>query len=262
MPAQNVAVKAVLTPVLIGGASLAGRRFGHHVAGWLVALPMTSGPVAFFLATDHGVSFAAGAAVGMLAATISQVAFALAYGSSARKGATRAFFVGTVAFAGATLALALVHWPALPTFGLVLLALGAGYLLVRHRAPAPSRAEPPRLPRWDVPVRMIAATTVVVLITTLAPFLGPHLAGLLSPFPVFGAVVAVFTQRAHGPRAATQALDGLLLGLIAPAVFFVILALALPSVGFVAFAIAAAAAFAAQGASMLAIPRDPDTQAT
>jgi hypothetical protein len=86
MPAQDVAVKAVLTPVLVGGASLAGRRFGHHVGGRLVALPMTSGPVAFFLATDHGVSFAAGAAVGMLAGTISQVAFALAHGSGVRRG--------------------------------------------------------------------------------------------------------------------------------------------------------------------------------
>jgi hypothetical protein len=27
MPAQNVAVNAVLTPLLIGGVSLAGRRF-------------------------------------------------------------------------------------------------------------------------------------------------------------------------------------------------------------------------------------------
>ena len=38
MPAQNVAMKAVVTPILIGGASLAGRRYGHHVGGWLVAL--------------------------------------------------------------------------------------------------------------------------------------------------------------------------------------------------------------------------------
>ena len=258
MPAQNVALKAVLTPVLIGGASLAGRRFGHHVGGWLVALPMTSGPVAFFLATDHGVSFAAGAAVGMLAGTISQVAFALAYGSTARKGATRAFFAGAVAFAAATLALAFVHSPAVPTFGLVLLALGAASLLVRRRPPAPRPGEPRRPPRWDIPVRMVAATAVVLLITTSAPFLGAHLAGLLSPFPVFGAVVAVFTQRAHGPRAATQALDGLLLGLIAPAVFFVVLALTLPPTGLWAFAIAAVGALVAQGASVLAIPRDPD----
>ena len=257
MPAQNVAVRAVLTPVLIGGASMAGRRFGHHVGGWLVALPMTSGPVAFFLATDQGVSFAASAAVGMLAGTISQVAFALAYGSTAGEGATRAFFSGTVAFAAATIALSFVHWPAPETFGLVLLGLVGGHLAARRRRPALAAA-PTMSPRWDIPVRMVAATTIVLLITTLAPFLGSHLAGLLSPFPVFGAVLAVFTHRTHGARAATQALDGLLIGLIAPAVFFLALALTLPAIGLSAFAIATVAAFAAQGASILAIPRDSD----
>jgi len=82
MAIQQVAVKAIATPLLIGGASLAGRRWGHHIGGWLVAFPLTSGPVAFFLATDQGTDFAAQAAVGMLAGTISQVAFALAYTSS------------------------------------------------------------------------------------------------------------------------------------------------------------------------------------
>jgi hypothetical protein len=69
---QNLAVKVVVTPLLIGGASLAGRRWGHQLGGWLVALPLTSGPVAFLLATDHGADFAATAAVGMLAGTISR----------------------------------------------------------------------------------------------------------------------------------------------------------------------------------------------
>jgi len=86
--AANLAVKVVVTPLLIGGASLAGQRFGHHVGGWLVGLPLTSGPVAFFLATEQGMAFARGAAVGMLAGTSSQVAFALAYRSAARRGAT------------------------------------------------------------------------------------------------------------------------------------------------------------------------------
>jgi hypothetical protein len=67
---QDVAVKVVVTPLLIGGASLAGRRWGDQLGGWLVALPLTSGPVAFLLATDHGVDFAATAAVAMLAGTI------------------------------------------------------------------------------------------------------------------------------------------------------------------------------------------------
>src|SRR5437660_411979 len=42
---------------------MAGRRWGPGVSGWLVGFPLTSGPVAFFLALDQGVSFAAGAAV-------------------------------------------------------------------------------------------------------------------------------------------------------------------------------------------------------
>ncbi len=257
MPAQNIAIKAVVTPLLIGGASLTGRRFGHHVGGWLVALPMTSGPVAFFLATDHGVSFATRAAVGMLAGTISQVAFALAYASRAVRGAGRAFLAGATAFAVMTVALSSVQWPAPETFMLVLASLVLGYAAVKRRAPAPLR-EPARLPRWDIPVRMAAATTVVLLITTSAPLLGPHLAGLLSPFPVFGAVLAVFTHRTHGPHGATQTLDGLVLGLIAPAVFYLVLATTLTSVGLPAFALATAAAFAAQGASMFAIPRNPE----
>jgi uncharacterized membrane protein (GlpM family) len=103
---------------------------------------------------------------------------------------------------------------------------------------------------------MVAATTVVVLITALAPLLGPHLSGLLSPFPVFGAVLAVFTHYTHGPHAATQTLDGLLVGLLAAAVFFLALAQTMPSLGLAAFAIAAAAALTVQAFTMFAIPRD------
>jgi hypothetical protein len=86
--------------------------------------------------------------------------------------------------------------------------------------------------------------------------LGSHLAGLLSPFPVFGAVLAIFTHHTDGPAGGIQVLDGLLLGLFAPAVFFLVLALTLPVLGLVGFAIATAAALTAQGITMLAIPRD------
>ncbi len=72
-------LKLVLTPALIAVASLAGRRWGHAVSGWLVGLPLTSGPVAFFLAIERGPSFAADAALGSLAGAIAEAAFCLAY---------------------------------------------------------------------------------------------------------------------------------------------------------------------------------------
>jgi hypothetical protein len=252
---QNLVIKAAVTPLLIGGASLAGRRWGHHVGGWLVALPLTSGPVAYFLATDHGDGFAAHAAVGMLAATASQVAFALAYRAAAHRGRLAAFAAGGTAFALATLVLATLHWAAIPTFALVMAVLALGYTLIRRsgdRGQTTVAAVKP--PRWDIPVRMAAATTVVVTITSLAPVIGPHLAGLLSPFPVFGAVLAVFTHHTHGPAGATAVLGGLVMGLAAPAVFFLALALALPGLGLGAFALATAAALTTQIGTMFAIP--------
>jgi hypothetical protein len=115
----------------------------------------------------------------MLAATLSQVAFALAYGWSSRRGALPAFLCGFAAFAAATAALSFLHWPATAMFVLVLGSLAIGYAVTRHRGAHELPSEPIPLPRWDIPVRMVAATTVVLVITTLAPVLGAHLAGLL-----------------------------------------------------------------------------------
>jgi hypothetical protein len=56
---DGLALKLVLTPALIGAVSLAGRRWGPGVSGWLVGFPLTSGSVAFFLSLDHGLAFAA-----------------------------------------------------------------------------------------------------------------------------------------------------------------------------------------------------------
>jgi hypothetical protein len=80
------------------------------------------------------------------------------------------------------------------TFALVLATLIVGDAATARRAAGPL-SEPTRPPRWDIPVRMLAATAIVVLITALARMPGSHLAGLLSPFPVFGAVLAIFTYR-------------------------------------------------------------------
>src|SRR5438132_14152683 len=71
--------KLVLCPLLIGAVSLAGRRWGPAVSGWLVGLPLTSAPVVLFLAVEQGRSFASVAAQGTLLGQISGASFCLAY---------------------------------------------------------------------------------------------------------------------------------------------------------------------------------------
>ena len=67
-------------------------------------------------------------------------------------------------------------------------------------------------------------------------------------------MLAVFTHHSHGPSGASAVLDGLVMGLAAPAVFFLALALTLPTLGLISFAIATLAALITQACTMFAIP--------
>ena len=95
-------------------------------------------------------------------------------------------------------------------------------------------AASPRPLRWDIPARMVVATVVVLCVTAVAPLVGPRLSGLFATYPVFAAVLAAFSQRGRGARAAVQVLRGLLIGLFAFTGFFVVIASTLERVGIAA----------------------------
>jgi hypothetical protein len=77
-------LKLTLVPLFIGAVSLAGRRWGPMISGWLVGLPLTSGPVVFFIALEQGKSFAARTAQATLMGLISVSAFCLTYSWASR----------------------------------------------------------------------------------------------------------------------------------------------------------------------------------
>jgi len=76
--------------------------------------------------------------------------------------------------------------------------------------------------RWDLPLRIGIATGLVFLLTAIAPKLGPQMTGLVSPFPVFGGVLAVFAHRHLGPLDAHRVLRSVVLASFAFAIFFLI----------------------------------------
>ena len=252
-------LKLILTPALIGAASLAGRKWGDAISGWLVALPLTTGPIVFLLALTHGTSFAAETAAGILAGGFSLAAFVLVYGRLAR----RLPWLPTLAFA--TLAFGLITLLQ-ENFRLPLVPLWAGvvaaFLLVMQLLPRglASNATNETLPGiWDIPLRMILATAFVLLITGAAPALGPHLAGLLSPFPLFTATLAAFAQHLHGPAAAIKVLRGLLMGLFSYASFMLTLSLLLEPAGIApAFAAAIAVTVTFQAGALWLLRRGMD----
>lgn len=247
---QALALKLVLTPALVGAASLAGRRWGSAVGGWLVAIPFTSAPVAFFLALDPGPRFAAAAAAGIMAGAASQAAFCLGYAWAAqRAGWMPSVLAATVAFAVATAVLDATVLPVQGMFLVIIVVLVVALFLMPEASARATRDV--EFPRWDLPARMVVATAFVVVLTAAAPLLGARLAGLIAPFPLYATVLAAFAHRLQGADSAVAVLRGLLLGLFAFASFFLALSLLLPAGLVVAFAGAVAIALAVQGASLL-----------
>jgi len=220
-----LALKLFLTPLLIAAVTLAGRRWGPGVSGWFMGLPLTSAPVSLILAWQYGRVFAAHAATGTLGGQASVCIFCFTYALAARRLAWLPSGFLAATFVWNRFALSL-----LPTFATLLVIIFVLFRLFPDGVPAgPAQQGPaPRAPRCDIPARMLIAATFVVLLTTFAASLGPQLSGLLSPFPVFGLVLATFTHHQQGSRPAARLLRGVVLGSLSFACFFLVAGALLP----------------------------------
>ncbi|MGD0862021.1 MAG: hypothetical protein ABSA21_04595 [Candidatus Limnocylindrales bacterium] len=250
-------LKLSLTPILVGAASLAARRWGPSVGGWLVALPLTSGPVALYIALDRGTAFAAGTAEGSIAGLLGDATFALGYGWLARRhGWPVSMLGGFGCFVIAALAVQpLVRGPAIVLFAVVAVAMA---ICLGLAPPSTSAGGTTPLPRWDIPARMVVGTAIVIAITEAAEFLGPQLSGLLAAFPVYVTVLAVFAHRLEGPEPAMGVARGLQVGLFGTIVFFLVVSDTIDSLG-IAFAFAAGilATAAVQSVTLRLVRRPP-----
>ncbi len=216
-----------MTPLLIAAATLVGRRMGPGVSGWLIGFPLTSAPVSVILALQYGPTFAARAAVGNLAGLVSICAFCLTYSAvSSKRNWLASDIAAALAFLFATVILNSFSLILLPTFVIVLVTIGLTLRLIPKRTLEAAAAQ---APRWDLPVRMIVATTFVIVLTGLAPRLGPQLSGLITPFPVYGSVLAAFAHMQQGPAAARNLLRGMTSSLFGVAGFFLVVGSLLPN---------------------------------
>ncbi|GAC1691530.1 MAG: hypothetical protein NVS9B9_13850 [Ktedonobacteraceae bacterium] len=241
--------KLFLTPLLVGLVSLAGRRWGPTVSGWLVGLPLTSGPVALFLALALGRAFAANAAQGTLTGLISLAAFCLTYSwLSFRVNWVGSLLISWGAFFCVTFVLQYVVIPLLAAFIIVLCCLALTLKLLPNNSNHAISVKPAS---WDTPLRIVVATAFVLALTGFANLLGSRLSGLLTPFPIYASILAVFIHRVQGAASARQLFRGVITGVFSFAVFFLIIAELVVPLGIVlAFSLATLLALALHGISL------------
>jgi len=197
--------------------STVGRRWGHSIGGLILGLPLTSGPVLFFLSLEQGNLFASAAALGTLMGLIplatSCIAFSLL---SFRVSWPTSLVACCITFFAVAFILNYVSAPLLLSFVGVLAFLA----IIRKLFPSGTVERVSRKPPgWEIPARAIAATVLVLLITEGATMLGPHLSGLLTPFPVYATILGVFTLKFDGANACALFLRGIITGCFTTAVF-------------------------------------------
>jgi hypothetical protein len=256
-------VKLTLAPALVVGSSLAGRRWGHELAGLLVALPLVAGPILLITELEHGRHFAAGAAAAAQLGLIALVSFVVVFAHVARRaGWLGAVLAGWVAFVAVALAFGQASIPA--GFGLAL-AFAAFALAPRLLPADPHEQDTPlaELPGWDLPARAVATALLVLGLTGAAAGLGPRLTGVLTPFPVSNTVLAAFVLVLEGPVQLDDFFRGFLRGVYGFATFcFLVAVLVIPLGALAAFAIALCGAVLAQAlARAIASGRDAQAEA-
>jgi len=242
-----LAVKLLLAPSFVVGASLIARRFGPRVGGLIAGLPVVAGPILLAYALAHGRAFAAGAAAGTLLGLVSLIAFVVVYGRLAGRvfwGAS--MLAGWLAFAAATAVFSALSLPSGAALGLAAIALLVGLACLPR--PSGDHPAPTAPPAWDLPLRATCALALVLTLTAVSGWLGPQLSGLLAPFPIIATVLATFTHAQRGSDELLALLRGLVSGFGAFALFCFTLAASLHRLDTAAaFALATALALLTQG---------------
>ncbi|MDO8963098.1 MAG: hypothetical protein Q7W30_01240 [Coriobacteriia bacterium] len=237
-------VKALLAPILLAACAFVAWKWGSAAGGWLLGLPLISGPVSVFLFLEHGPLFAENAARGTL---LGMVAAGVFYAGYSRSSQGRRWWESLALAAAACIAVAaLLSRVRLDLTDTVLFAVVFLALIARSPRTADSGGAMPA-PRFrSLVLNMAMASAIVVGVSVASGALGSQMSGMLTTIPVITAVVATSTHRSSGGGSARTMLSGSVAGMWGGAAFFAVVGLmitvATPALTYAAATAAAAAA--------------------
>lgn len=218
-------LKLTIAPLLLLLIHYAQKRFGSFVSGIIPGLPITSGPISYFIALEQGKLFASNSAVASLYGMSGIGLFCFCYAAMlAKYGVVKALFA------------ALTLWCAFSAFTLLLpinialaCVISLSVLAVLALASSKLQFAPDAKPftaAWELPVKILMVSSFIVLVTFLSANIGAMWSGLLSTFPVILAVMGSIAHASEKKYSAYKVLNGGIIGSLGGCVFFVVIAFA------------------------------------
>ena len=186
--------KMAMTAAVVVFISIVVERSGPFIGAMIAALPTAAGAAYVILAIEHPPAFIAASAVGSMAIGAAVAIFAAVVPSLG---------VSLLAWFGCAALLWQFDWTPLRA-----LALNAAVYAVtvplswRYRSSAPPRKF--LRTRYDIPLRALAAATVVVIVTTASNSIGSFASGMFAVFPiVFCSSIVILHPRVGGKATAS-----------------------------------------------------------
>jgi hypothetical protein len=184
-----------LTPLAVLAGTVAQRRFGHAISGLIVGLPLTSLPILWFIALQHGVSFTETMTAALLVGSIAEAAVLWIYARlTSQLSPALALGGALAAFALAVVTVNLLGLS--PLIAGLFTAVGFAIALRRSR----------------LALRVIVAALLTFVIMALAGRLGPVWSGLLDALPAMSMMMAFMTHHDDGAGASSGFLRGVTRG--------------------------------------------------
>jgi len=214
-------IKLVVTPSMMLITSLIVRKWGGLLGGMISGLPITSAPIMAFLALEQGAEFTARTAAGALSGLAAVLLTYLAYLFISRTTSIlKACIAAILFFSACSLLLLRINSPA---FGL-LLGLLAVLAILRFREILPTSSAKSAKPGiWDIPLRMLTSTSMLLVITSSAKTLGAGLSGIFSPIPVIAWPLTVFSHLQSGRQGLIAIVKGNAIGALGVMAFYLVL---------------------------------------
>jgi uncharacterized membrane protein (GlpM family) len=196
--------KMAMTAAVVVFISIVVERSGPFIGAMVAALPTAAGAAYVILAIEHPPGFIAASAVGSMAIGAAVAIFAAVYAVLAqRHGLVLGLGVSLLVWFACAALLRQFDWT--PLSALVLNA--AVYAVTipltwRYRSSAPPRKF--LRTRYDIPLRALAAATVVVIVTTASHSIGSFASGMFALFPiVFCSSIVILHPRVGGKSTAS-----------------------------------------------------------
>lgn len=247
-------LQITLTPLLVGSVTIIEHRYNSTVSGLLVGLPLTTGPVMFFLTVEYGSYFTLESLTGVILSVTSTGAFCMVYSKlSGSYGWKPTLIASWATFT--ILPLLLGDFVHVFSFGLVIAVVFLSISLALTQSYPLQRTTPIDSTR-DTLSRITSSTAIVVLVSAFGATLGPLVSGILANTPIFLSIFAVFNHRNNGVKAVRNFLRGAIVGSFSYALFFVVLEETLASFPlYLSFVFSAVAALTLNGMSMFVTQR-------